>query len=202
MVLDRLKNAEDDIMAPIAKKLDYLNPNVITCLSFTLMLAASYFIYLGATALIYAFILLIIGSFLDALDGVVARISGKTSVIGDFLDHSLDRFADLALILGVGFSQYCSLQIAIFALGGVLLASYMGTQAQAVGVGRIYGGVATRADRLIALIVGVILQYFYTEPVIYDLKVLEIVMVYFAVFGIITAIYRFFVVLCRLHRKL
>ena len=38
-------------------------------------------------------------------------------------------------------------QIGVFALTGVLMSSYLGTQAQAVGVGRYYGGILGRADR-------------------------------------------------------
>ncbi len=40
-----------------------------------------------------------------------------------------------------------SWQIGVFALTGVLMASYLGTQAQAVGVGRYYGGLLGRSDR-------------------------------------------------------
>jgi len=41
----------------------------------------------------------------------------------------------------------------VFALTGVLMSSYLGTQAQAVGVGRFYGGLLGRADRLVLIMV-------------------------------------------------
>src|SRR5438046_10076189 len=55
--------------------------------------------------------------------------------------------------------MYCRLGVGTLALLGVLLTSYMGTQAQAVGQGRVYGGVLGRADRLVLLFVGCLIQW-------------------------------------------
>jgi archaetidylinositol phosphate synthase len=49
----------------------------------------------------------------------------------------------------------------VIVITGVLLASYLGTQAQAVGVGRVYGGIMGRADRLIILILATSLNLAY-----------------------------------------
>ncbi len=87
----------------------------------------------------------------DVLDGEVARATGTASRRGDFLDHTADRYADVLLLLGLAASSFANPLLALLALASLLLTSYMGTQAQAVGLARMYGGLLTRADRLLLL---------------------------------------------------
>src|SRR5208283_4565465 len=100
----------------------------------------------------------------DVLDGEVARATGRASVRGDFLDHVLDRYADLVLVVGIAVSGYVDPLLALFALVSLLLTSYMGTQAQAVGQGRLYGGLLSRADRLVVLMVVTFLEFDWSLP--------------------------------------
>jgi archaetidylinositol phosphate synthase len=96
---------------------------------------------------------------LDALDGKVARLAAKESKRGDFVDHVIDRYADVFILAGIALSPYCSVFTGLFAVIGVMLASYMGTQAQALGLRREYRGILGRADRLVLLIIVPIVQY-------------------------------------------
>jgi archaetidylinositol phosphate synthase len=100
----------------------------------------------------------------DVLDGAVARRTGKTSVRGDFLDHVLDRYADVLILLGLALSAYANPFLALLALVSLLLTSYMGTQAQAVGAGRLYAGLLTRADRLLILAAAAFLEFDLSLP--------------------------------------
>jgi archaetidylinositol phosphate synthase len=100
----------------------------------------------------------------DVLDGEVARATGKASVRGDFLDHVLDRYADIILVVGIAVSGFVNPILALFALVSLLLTSYMGTQAQAVGQGRLYSGLLSRADRLVVLIVATFLEFDWSLP--------------------------------------
>ncbi len=102
-------------------------------------------VFLGVAVLIF------LGGVFDVLDGEVARRSGRAGPRGDLLDHVLDRYADLFILLGIAISGYAYPPLALLALVSLLLTSYMGTQAQAVGVGRIYRGLLSRADRLVIL---------------------------------------------------
>jgi len=112
------------------------------------------------------------------------------SLRGDFLDHAVDRYADIFIITGIFAGGLVPWQIGVFALTGVLMASYLGTQAQAVGVGRYYGGILGRADRLVLiLVVGVIGLLLPMH--IYGLTWLGWLLVLFGVFGHITAFQRF-----------
>ncbi|MCI4361490.1 MAG: CDP-alcohol phosphatidyltransferase family protein [Thermoplasmata archaeon] len=97
-----------------------------------------------------AFLILFSGVF-DVLDGEVARRTGRASARGDLFDHVADRYADVLIVAGVGLSGYANPVLALLALVSLLLTSYMGTQAQALGLGRQYAGLLSRADRLVIL---------------------------------------------------
>jgi archaetidylinositol phosphate synthase len=102
-------------------------------------------VFLGVAVLVFA------SGVFDALDGEVARRTNRASLRGDLLDHVLDRYADIAILLGIAVSGYASPVLALLALVSLLLVSYMGTQAQAIGAGRMYAGLLSRADRLLIL---------------------------------------------------
>jgi len=109
-------------------------------------------------------LLIFFAGLFDVVDGEVARTTGRTSVRGDFLDHVLDRYADLFLVLGIAVSGFANPLLALLALVSLLLTSYMGTQAQAVGQGRLYGGLLSRADRLVVLAVAAFLEFDWSLP--------------------------------------
>jgi archaetidylinositol phosphate synthase len=109
-------------------------------------------------------LLIFFSGFFDVLDGEVARETARASVRGDFIDHVYDRYADVAILLGVALSTYANPFLALLALVSLLLVSYMGTQAQAVGQGRLYGGLLSRADRLVVLVLVVFLEFDWSLP--------------------------------------
>ncbi len=100
----------------------------------------------------------------DVLDGEVARTTGRTSARGDLLDHVFDRYADVFIVLGIAVSGYANPLLALLALVSLLLTSYMGTQAQAVGQGRLYSGLLSRADRLVVLALATFLEFDWSLP--------------------------------------
>jgi len=109
---------------------------------------------------------------------------------GDFLDHVVDRYADIFIITGIFAGGFAPWPIGVFALTGVLMVSYLGTQAQAIGVGRYYGGVLGRADRLFLLIIAGLLNILIPAGV-YGLPYLGWLLVIFGAIGHFTAAQRF-----------
>jgi Phosphatidylglycerophosphate synthase len=153
------------IVDPIAKifiKIG-ISPNTLSIISFLFSIFAGVFYYFAGDGyfalsaphyfLLVAAVCVLINSGLDALDGAVARLRGIAGKKGDFLDHVIDRYADVFIISGIIFGGFCPWWVGIIALAGVLLTSYLGTQAQAMDIGRYYGGIMGRADRLIIILI-------------------------------------------------
>jgi archaetidylinositol phosphate synthase len=108
--------------------------------------------------------LILLGGLFDVIDGEVARRTGRTSVRGDLLDHVLDRYSDVVVVVGIAISGYANPILALLALVSLLLTSYMGTQAQALGQGRLYGGLLSRADRMVVLALAAFLEFDWSLP--------------------------------------
>jgi archaetidylinositol phosphate synthase len=164
-------------------------PDRCSIIAFIASVVAGYFFYRSDIVIGTFFVFL--NAFFDAVDGSIAREMNIASPRGDFLDHVLDRYADIAIICGIFAGDLCPWPIGVFALTGVLMSSYLGTQAQAVGAKRFYGGLLGRADRLVLLIiVGVIAAVY---PLSFaGLGIFGWLMVLFGILGHLTAIQRFF----------
>lgn len=202
MVLDAKRDKAERFLMPAAKALKNVDPNVISFLALVLAFltgVTAYYSYESWKLLLpITSVLVIVSGYLDAIDGKVARIAGKASKRGDFIDHVFDRYADIFMIGGVAISGWCNIYLGILALLGVLMTSYMGTQAQALGIGRMYAGLLGRADRIVLMFIIPIVQLVYTlvtgdrtfEVLGYDISIFELMMVWFAVIGNYTAIQR------------
>jgi archaetidylinositol phosphate synthase len=148
--------------------------------------------------LFFAALFVLLNGLFDAIDGKVAHLTNKASARGDFIDHVLDRYADVFMVGGLALSPWCRSPIGLLAIIGVLLTSYMGTQAQAIGYKRDYSGLLGRADRLVLLMIFPILQHIVLSSAVqlpWEFTIIELVLGYFAVVGNITAIQRFYLTL-------
>ncbi|MDD3407358.1 MAG: CDP-alcohol phosphatidyltransferase family protein [Methanomicrobium sp.] len=190
MTLDNYRSKAAFIISPFARGFVRigLTPNSCTILAFAAAAAAGFAFY---KSLVFAGVILVfVNAFFDAIDGAIAREMNIASPRGDFLDHVLDRYADIFIICGIFAGSLAPWPVGVFALTGVLMSSYLGTQAQAVGAGRFYGGILGRADRLVLLIFAGMLTVFFPES-IFELSILGWVLVVFGILGHFTAVQRF-----------
>lgn len=198
MVLDTQRKKVDPLLDRFAKIFISIDPNVLSWLSLVFAIIAGLFFYFSTPVNYYLFLAVLfvfLNGFFDAIDGKVAKLTNKLSNKGDFIDHAIDRYADIFILGGLAFSIWCELWIGFFAIIGMFLTSYMGTQAQAVGCNRNYSGLLGRADRLFLLMFFPILQNIFTNydsGIIFGFTLLNWVLVYFAIVGNITAIQRFY----------
>ncbi len=204
MVLDDYRSTADRFLMPMARRLKEVNPDHLSAIAIILAFVAGLLFYLSATwdwFLIIASVTIAVSALMDALDGKVAKITGKANLRGDFLDHVLDRYADIFLILGITVSGYCHWFLGVLGLTGVLMTSYLGTQTMAVGIKRNYGGILGRADRLVLLMFVPVLFWLlmyiwnisdlFTVPYIdLELNLFDLMLIWFAFAGHFTAIQR------------
>jgi len=195
LVLESRRDIADRVLVPLAERLRNVSPNVLSWLAFGVAVLAGLAFYLGTPLfLILAVFLVLANALLDALDGKVAKMTGHATRRGDFLDHVLDRYADVIMLGGIALGRYGSVLAGLLAIVGVLLASYMGTQAQAVGLGRDYAGLMGRADRLVILFVAGWIQFIADPlglgggPLLFTPLTLTLLL--FGVLGQVTAIQR------------
>ena len=162
-MFEKMRAKWTEIIQPLVSRLGNLDPSILTWMSLLIALIAFYLISTsemstsGAVAIIIGIILILVAGILDALDGALARHQGVDGPYGDFLDHTIDRVVDIGLLLAIGINASFVQEFSsgILAALMTLLGSYMGTQAQSVGLNRIYGGFS-RADRLVLSLVGLI----------------------------------------------
>lgn len=170
MTLDSLRSKFVFITEPFVNVFDglHISANTIsmTALVFAAMAGVAYsFSFQSPLVLAAALLLVLLNGLFDGLDGALARKNGTASKYGDFLDHVIDRYADVFMVCGIFLGGYLRPDLGAFVIVGILLASYLGTQAQAVGIGRVYGGIMGRADRMVIIIVATCIQLVYPTEV-------------------------------------
>jgi len=165
-----------------------ISPNTLTILALVTAAVAGAFYWLGNVLIGTIFVAF--NAIFDGLDGALARAEKKESIRGDFLDHVIDRYADILIITGIFAGGAAGWEVGVLALTGVLMSSYLGTQSQAVGMGRDYGGMLGRADRLVLIICAGLLTVVLPGKIL-SLSILGWLLLVFGVMGHITALQRF-----------
>jgi CDP-diacylglycerol---glycerol-3-phosphate 3-phosphatidyltransferase len=135
-----------------------LTPNAISMVGLIGNLAAAVLIWQG-----YYFlggVAFIVGSVMDTLDGRYARVSGKGTLFGAFLDSTLDRVEEGLVLTAVAYRFALSgdefaAAICVVVVLGSLMVSYTRARAEALGV-ECKVGLATRPVRVVILSVGLV----------------------------------------------
>lgn len=160
MVGRLLREWTKGLLASIARLISRtgVSPNILTLSGFLATLGVSYVLALGHERV--AGLLIIPVGLFDTLDGALARAMDKATPFGAFFDSTLDRFAEIALYLGLLYLYRGSTLepvLIYLAITGSLMVSY--TRARAEGLGlECKVGLFTRFERLAVLVVGLLLE--------------------------------------------
>jgi CDP-diacylglycerol---glycerol-3-phosphate 3-phosphatidyltransferase len=158
-MIEGLKPFYNSALYPFAKLFARtpVHPNVISFAGVLLSCAACYYAargqWIGAAALI------VVGSCLDGLDGLLARTAGKMTEFGAVFDSICDRFTEFAWSLGIliyymrnpiyhGLGVYCT----FLAMSGSIMVSYVRARCEAEGI-PCSRGLLQRPERIIMLII-------------------------------------------------
>jgi CDP-diacylglycerol--glycerol-3-phosphate 3-phosphatidyltransferase len=166
-----------------------VTPNAITVFGFVLTVGTA--VLAGFQLWIWALIVGIIGSFSDVFDGSVARMSGKSTRFGAFLDSNLDRLGEGLVLGGIGVAmaydgRTYAVAMTFLALSGAFLVSYTRARAEGLGIDSNKGGLFSRAERLVLIGIALLLGYWGIA--------IEVVMTILAVGTLITFAQRLFYV--------
>ena len=167
-----------------------LSPNQWTVLAFVPALISAYF--LVKEDFLFSALLFLISGFVDLIDGSVARVTGRVTKLGAYLDTIADRYVEAIIIVALLFVALPQVYFQIYVwLYVYLFGSMLTTYAKAAAKEKdlvdeeIKGGIMERAERLLILVLGIILAA-------YDKSFLSYTIVLLAVLANISAFQRIY----------
>lgn len=135
------------------------NPNLLSVIGLGINVLAA--VLYGYGQFFYAGLVMIFANIFDLLDGRVARLTGRVTKFGAFLDSSLDRLSDMLVFLGIIIfysrdTEYHSTLYAALtgaALIGSVMVSYTAARAESL-IPKCDVGFLRRPERVVLLIIG------------------------------------------------
>jgi CDP-diacylglycerol--glycerol-3-phosphate 3-phosphatidyltransferase len=134
-------------------------PNVLTTTGVVINMACC--VLFGMGNFLGAGVVLIVANLFDMLDGNVARLSGRVTKYGSFLDSTLDRLSDMVAFFGIMIfyaretPQHSVVNMALAGTGMIasVLVSYTTARSEGLGV-KANIGFLQRPERVVLLIIG------------------------------------------------
>ncbi len=135
-----------------------LSPNFWTSVGLVFALVSAMVYGLGIEyGLVIGGVLLLVSGFFDMVDGQVAKVTGKTSKKGGYLDSMFDKIAETAIFLGILVGGYAEPYLVLLAITLSLLVSYARAKSDSLNVKLQGVGIGERAERLLVIaIIGII----------------------------------------------
>jgi CDP-diacylglycerol--glycerol-3-phosphate 3-phosphatidyltransferase len=136
-----------------------INPNILTVVGVAINVGCG--LLFGFGYFFWGGIILILANLFDMLDGQVARLSGRVTRFGGFLDSSLDRLSDMVVFLGLivfyardtQFHSTLNVFLAGAAMMGAVMVSYTSARAESL-IPKCDVGFLRRPERVVLLIIG------------------------------------------------
>jgi len=137
----------------------HISPNVLTVIGVSLNVGCG--LLFGMGWFFWAGITLIVANLFDMLDGQVARLSGRVTRFGGFLDSSLDRLSDMVVFVGLmvfyardtEFHSTLNVFLAGAGLMGSVMVSYASARAESL-IPKCDVGFLRRPERVVLFIIG------------------------------------------------
>ena len=149
------------IISTIVRGLAYgrISPNLLTVIGVSINVGCG--LLFGFGHFFWAGVILIVANLFDMLDGQVARLSGRVTRFGGFLDSSLDRLSDMVIFVGLmvfyardtQFHSTLNVFLAGAALMGSVMVSYTSARAESL-IPKCDVGFLRRPERVVLLIIG------------------------------------------------
>lgn len=163
-MLDRFKEFwAGTVLHPVVRLFIRLgiSPDAVTLVG-TLGVAAGALVFFPQGELLIGVLFITAFVFSDLIDGRMARETGRVSKFGAFWDSTLDRIGDGAIFGGLALyfagtgedqgDSYLYLCVTLWCLVMGSVTSYARARAESLGMDA-KGGIAERADRLVAILV-------------------------------------------------
>ncbi len=157
-MLERFRAFWTNVFTPVVKLLLRLgvSPDAVTIVG-TLGVCAGALIFFPRGDLLVGVLVITAFVFSDMIDGAMARMSGRVSPFGAFLDSTLDRIGDAAIFGGLAMyyvgpgDNDLLVALAIYCLTMGSVTSYARARAESLGM-QAKVGIAERSDRLVSIL--------------------------------------------------
>ncbi len=158
-MLDRFKDFwQGVVLAPVVTLLVRLgvSPDAVTLVG-TAGVCTGALVFFPRGHLLAGVLFITAFIFSDLIDGAMARRTGRTSPFGAFFDSTLDRVGDAAIFGGLVLyfagpgDSYLYLCLSLYCLVMGAVTSYARARAESLGMDA-RGGIAERADRIVAIL--------------------------------------------------
>jgi len=154
-----------------------ISPNQWTIISLIPAIAAAY--YLSQNIFLTAAVLLIVSAFLDLVDGSVARVTGRATKFGAYLDTIVDRYVEFIVLIGLMLAVLPAFIVPAYVwlfayLFGAMMTTYSKAAAKEKLDAEIKGGILERAERFILLFIGVVIAFYNPLYLVYILALLAV----------------------------
>jgi CDP-diacylglycerol--glycerol-3-phosphate 3-phosphatidyltransferase/archaetidylinositol phosphate synthase len=166
-----------------------LKPNFLTAVSFTCSIVSGIFFWKGE--MLWGVFWMLMTAFTDMLDGSTARAGDMGTVFGGILDHVADRYGEFFILAGITLSGAVHPGWGLFALFGMLIASY--TRAAAESIGKIENcavGIMGRLEKFLIIICGSVVEHFMPTSTWPKGGWLELALIIVGVASTVTAVQR------------
>jgi archaetidylinositol phosphate synthase len=210
MDLYLLKFPYRKILLPLAKKLHWLDPDIVSYTAVLVAAGTGWCFYKAAESrilLLVAIILTLLRMTLNTIDGVMAIQRGKHSLQGEIVNALPDRYSDIFVVAGITLSPLCRDWLGLTALATMFLVSYTGMLGKAIGVSWQHQGPMGKVERMIITMIFALFQFFllpqHQTITIVSIKItpMEIAMGLFVVLGQYTVFRRVKGQLGEIHQK-
>jgi CDP-diacylglycerol--glycerol-3-phosphate 3-phosphatidyltransferase len=150
-----------------------INPNVLTFLGLLINVGASALLWVGQ--LRWAGFVIIGAGLFDMVDGRVARETNRVTRFGGFFDSVLDRYSDLALLIGLlvwygSINRHFYVLLTALAMTGSVMVSYTRARAEN-SIPACKVGFMERPERVVLVIIGALFDRM--APVLWVIAVLS-----------------------------
>jgi len=152
--------------------LSRINPNVLTFLGLLINIGAAAFLAVGQFRI--AGLVIIFAGLFDMVDGRVARATNQVTRFGGFFDSVLDRYSDLALLVGLlvyygTINRPSYVVLTAIVMTASVMISYTRTRAENI-IPACKVGFLERPERIVLLIIGALFDRM--APVLWVIAVL------------------------------
>jgi CDP-diacylglycerol--glycerol-3-phosphate 3-phosphatidyltransferase len=152
--------------------LSRIHPNVLTFLGLVINIGAAYLLAVGQFR--WGGVVIIGAGLFDMVDGRVARETNRVTRFGGFFDSVLDRYSDMALLVGLlvwygSINRPFYVVLTAFAMMACVMVSYVRARAEnSIPMCKV--GFMERPERVVLVIIGALT--YHMAPVLWVIAVL------------------------------